>query len=228
MAMTEAEWLICSKPIQPVMDWLRRRGSNRQFYLLSVAVLRLLWEQLDEQYRDLVLLVEKYADAECTDSELSRSQRKAEEKAIAQALDLSRAESARLTLHRKKQAAALAAAHAAFPDNGWISASNAVSESVRAGKRATMWPQICVILRDIFGNPFHPVTLNPAWRTSNVTALAQSIYDDRAFDRMPILADALEDAGCDNADILNHCRQPSEHVRGCWVVDLVLGMIAHE
>ena len=79
------------------------------------------------------------------------------------------------------------------------------------------------LLRDIFGNPFRPVTLNPAWRTGNVTALAQSIYDDRAFDRMPILADALEDAGCDNADILNHCRQPGEHVRGCWVVDLVLG-----
>ena len=53
--------------------------------------------------------------------------------------------------------------------------------------------------------------------------MAQSIYDDRAFDRLPILADALEDAGCDKADILNHCRQPGEHVRGCWVVDLVLG-----
>src|SRR5262249_28372930 len=79
------------------------------------------------------------------------------------------------------------------------------------------------LLHDIFRNPFRPVTLNPAWRTSNVTALAQSIYDDRAFDRLPILADALEDAGCDNADILNHCRQPGEHVRECWVMDLVLG-----
>src|SRR5262249_18032232 len=78
------------------------------------------------------------------------------------------------------------------------------------------------LLRDISGNPFRPVTINPAWRTSNVTALAQAIYTDRAFDRMPILADALEDAGCDNASILNHCRQPGEHVRGCWVVDLVL------
>ena len=64
---------------------------------------------------------------------------------------------------------------------------------------------------------------DPRWRTSNVTALAQAIYDDRAFDRLPILADALEDAGCTDADILNHCRQPGEHVRGCWVVDLVLG-----
>src|SRR5262249_54964478 len=80
-----------------------------------------------------------------------------------------------------------------------------------------------LILRDIFGRrPLRPVTINPAWRTSNVTALAQSIYDDRAFDRLPILADALEDAGCDNADVLNHCRQPGEHVRGCWVLDLIL------
>jgi hypothetical protein len=79
------------------------------------------------------------------------------------------------------------------------------------------------LLSDIFGNPFRPVALNPAWRTANVTALAESIYTDRAFDRLPILADALEDAGCDNAEILNHCRAGGVHVRGCWVVDLVLG-----
>jgi hypothetical protein len=79
-------------------------------------------------------------------------------------------------------------------------------------------------LRDIFGNHFRPVTFNPAWRTSDVLLLAQGIYDDRAFDRMPILADALQDAGCNNADVLNHCRDThATHVRGCWVVDLVLG-----
>jgi hypothetical protein len=79
------------------------------------------------------------------------------------------------------------------------------------------------LMHCIFGNPFHPVTLEQTWLTTNVTALAQAIYDERAFERMPIIGDALEDAGCDNADILNHCRQPGEHVRGCWVVDLVLG-----
>jgi hypothetical protein len=66
------------------------------------------------------------------------------------------------------------------------------------------------------------VAINPAWLTSNVSGLAQAIYDDRAFERMPILGDALEDAGCDNADILNHCRGPGPHVRGCWVVDMLL------
>jgi hypothetical protein len=84
-------------------------------------------------------------------------------------------------------------------------------------------PAQCDLIRDIFGNPFRPVTVESTWRTHNVTALAQGIYDDRAFERMPILADALEDAGCTNADILEHCRRPGEHCRGCWVVDLVLG-----
>jgi hypothetical protein len=93
---------------------------------------------------------------------------------------------------------------------------------VGQAREAELRPQSNLV-RDILGNPFRPVALNPAWRTSNVTALAQSIYNDRAFERLPILADALEDAGCDNADILNHCRQPAEHVRGCWIVDLILG-----
>jgi hypothetical protein len=79
------------------------------------------------------------------------------------------------------------------------------------------------LFRDIFGNPFRPVTVDPEWRTVAVLALATGIYDDRAFDRMPILADALEDAGCDSDDIINHCRGPGPHVRGCWVVDLILG-----
>jgi hypothetical protein len=78
-------------------------------------------------------------------------------------------------------------------------------------------------LHDIFGNPFSPIHLNPSWLTSTVHCLVSGIYSEKAFDRMPILADALQDAGCDNAEVLNHCRQPGEHVRGCWVVDLLMG-----
>jgi hypothetical protein len=78
------------------------------------------------------------------------------------------------------------------------------------------------LLRDIIGNPFRPITLNPSRLTSTVLALASGIYHEKAFDRMPILADALQDAGCDNEEILNHCRQDGEHVRGCFVVDLML------
>lgn len=79
------------------------------------------------------------------------------------------------------------------------------------------------LVRDIFGNPFRPVIVNRSWLTSTVTALAEGIYADRAFDRMPILADALQDAGCDSTDILGHCRSDGPHVRGCWVIDLLLG-----
>ena len=79
------------------------------------------------------------------------------------------------------------------------------------------------LLHDIFGNPFRPVTLNPPRLTPKLMTLAQAIYLDRAFDMMPILADALEKTGCDNQDILSHCRGPGPHVKGCWVVDLVLG-----
>jgi hypothetical protein len=79
------------------------------------------------------------------------------------------------------------------------------------------------LLRELIGNPFRPVTLNPSWLTSTVLTLAEGTYAERAFDRLPILADALQDAGCDNTDVLDHCRGPGQHVRGCWVVDLVLG-----
>jgi hypothetical protein len=78
------------------------------------------------------------------------------------------------------------------------------------------------LVRCIFGNPFDPATADPVWFTSTAVALAQGIYGDRAFDRMPILADALQDAGCEDEAVLDHCRGPGPHVRGCWVVDLLL------
>jgi hypothetical protein len=82
------------------------------------------------------------------------------------------------------------------------------------------------LIHDVFGDFFRPAAINPAWLAWNDTTaqkIAQAIYDERAFDLMPILADALEEAGCTDANILHHCRQPAEHVRGCWVIDLVLG-----
>ncbi|MBX9585326.1 MAG: hypothetical protein K2X87_33890 [Gemmataceae bacterium] len=84
-------------------------------------------------------------------------------------------------------------------------------------------PEQCAWLRCIFGNPFRPVVFDPEWRTSTVVALARGMYEGRDFAPMPVLADALQDAGCEHADILAHCRGNGPHVRGCWVVDLVLG-----
>jgi hypothetical protein len=82
------------------------------------------------------------------------------------------------------------------------------------------------VLRDLFGNPIRSTRIDPAWLTWNggtIPKLAQAVYDDRAFDRLPVLADALEEAGCTNTEILAHCRGPGPHVRGCWAVDLLLG-----
>jgi hypothetical protein len=78
------------------------------------------------------------------------------------------------------------------------------------------------LIRCIFGNRFHNVSLDRTCLTNTVTTLASAIYTERAFDRLPILADALEDGGCTDAEILNHCRAPGLHARGCWVVDLLL------
>jgi hypothetical protein len=83
------------------------------------------------------------------------------------------------------------------------------------------------LLHEIFGPlPLRDIAADPAWLTTDVQLLARGIYDEKAFDRMPILADALQDAGCSNEEVLRHCRQKphrTEHVRGCWVIDLLLG-----
>jgi hypothetical protein len=83
------------------------------------------------------------------------------------------------------------------------------------------------IARDIFGNPFRLlVAFEPSWRTSTVLAVARQMYNSGDFGAMPILADALQDAGCDSEEVLNHCREAgATHVRGCWVVDLVLSKV---
>jgi hypothetical protein len=91
-------------------------------------------------------------------------------------------------------------------------------DEVVAAERARQ----CHLLREIFGDPFRPVAVDPRWLTSDVRSVARGIYAERAFDGMPILADALQDAGCDAAGVLDHCREPGEHVRGCWVLDLLL------
>jgi hypothetical protein len=81
----------------------------------------------------------------------------------------------------------------------------------------------CHLLREILGNPFCPLTLDPAWKTPTVLLLARSLYEERRFEDMPVLADALEEAGCTDAELLGHLRSPGPHVRGCWGLDVVLG-----
>jgi hypothetical protein len=101
---------------------------------------------------------------------------------------------------------------------GWCDPSD-IAWSFARGEEAKAQAEL---LRDLVGNPFRPAALDPSWLTAAVKALAQVIYEERRFADMPVLADALEEAGCTNADILAHCRSGGEHARGCWVVDLIL------
>ncbi len=133
--------------------------------------------------------------------------------------------------HEPAAEAVKAAIDAAVP-NLWASrtAANAVAGvtpgSPARAKHLVERAAQAALLREIFGNPFRPVLLEQSWLAWNdgaIRKMAQLIYGDRAFDRLPMLADALEDAGCTDADLLAHCRSGGEHVRGCWVVDLLLG-----
>ncbi len=80
----------------------------------------------------------------------------------------------------------------------------------------------CSLLREILGNPFHPITFDPSWKTPAVVQLARSLYEEKRFADLPVLADALEEAGCQDATVLEHCRGPGPHVAGCWLLDLIL------
>ena len=95
-------------------------------------------------------------------------------------------------------------------------------------EQASKWadcPPQADLVRDLFGNPFRPVAFDPEWRTAAAVGVARSMYEARDFAPMPVLADALDDAGCDHPEVLAHCRDPQGvHVRGCWVVDGVLGL----
>jgi hypothetical protein len=112
------------------------------------------------------------------------------------------------------------------PPVGWLSAyglpEDLYSRSEYSARKAIGVVQAS-LLRCLLGGPGCPVAADPAWRTSAVLSLARGIYEERAFDRLPILADALQDAGCEVVAILDHCRSPSPHARGCWVVDLLRG-----
>jgi hypothetical protein len=229
--MTEAEWLVCTDPT-PMLDFLQGKGTVRKWRLCGVASCRRIWHFLpDEESRKAVESTELYADEAITNRQMAIvqsqvmgwrerhhfnptivNQRAAVVGQLAKLL-------ARPTMRTKTVRAEMRQVIGAAFRMQALETPPEQRRRYMAERRVEQ----AALLRDIFGNPFRPVTLNPAWRTSNVTALAQSIYDEKAFDRLPILADALEDSGCDNQDVLNHCRQPGEHVRGCWVVDLVLG-----
>ena len=200
--MTEAEWLTCDEPSE-LVGFLDSRLSRRKLRLIICALCRLSWHKFtDERSRRAVIAVEESVESPSSD-EIPQS---AQSDAIA-AYDA-------VYYHGEAGAdymPAQAAAILAF--GGTIEAMWCLPTGGRGA----------AIMRDIAGNLFRPASLNPSWRTDSVLALACQMYESRDFDVMPILADALQDAGCNDAHVLDHCRRPGPHVRGCWVVDLVLG-----
>jgi len=169
---------------------------------------------VDPRSRAAIEASEKYADGTITNKELNTIERKAasaREKAVRTGEEelYNAAEAARQLASQFVDE--MEAAYYA------LGASLASEADIAAGSS---------LLRDIFGNPFRPVSVDPAWlqwKDGTVPKLAQAIYNDRRFQDLPIVADALEKAGCTNQDILQHYRQSGEHVRGCWVVDVILG-----
>jgi hypothetical protein len=232
--------------LEKLLAWLRGRGSDRKFRLYACACARRVWPFLtDERSRAVVEVAERQAAGVATLSDLVARRNAAH--AVVQAAAHSRTASgatrraacaaeaaaftdawqaARETALRTLDTLAQAAAgevpgrdeHGQYPGwPGW------------AARHRAAWyrqaPLLCRQLRCVFGDPFVPAAADPAWlawQGGTVPRLARMVHDEQAFERMPILADALEEAGCADAAILDHCRQPAEHVRGCWVLDLLL------
>ena len=198
--MNEAEWLRGTDP-GPLLEHLRNKESDRKLRLYAVACVRRSPPvQLTPDEIRVVEAVERHCD---NDSRLPAIQ------------DLPNPDSPvlRNLLHTT-------AFYAARSTAGTTTAAESAPEAEREEGRVVQ----CQYLRDIFGNPFRFVTFDPTWRTSTATTLARQMYETRDFSAMPILADALQDAGCGDEAVLSHCRDANQiHVRGCWVVDLLLG-----
>jgi hypothetical protein len=195
----------------------REKATDRQLRFFAVACCRKVWYLLgNDRCRTAVEIAEQFADnLESADELNSARELLRRSRPVARGF-LSPSQDSR------KGASFYAAEYTAITKM-WHVDKVAHAATVLAARSGISLFQ-CKWLRDVAGPTlFRPVTADPAWLTSTVVSLAQGIYDERAFERMPILADALEDAGCTSAEILDHCRQPGEHVRGCWVVDLVLG-----
>jgi hypothetical protein len=235
--MNEKQWL-ASKTVAPMVKFIRGQASDRQLRLFACACCRRIWPFMkDAIVQAAVEVGERLADDKASPDEL-KTARNLDPQAIRvrylpNAAFGHAANAAREVVLFGCNAASAAdhcalaifqnAHHASRVEwaAGLEEAKTALQRDYAKAQEGEAAAQ-AVLLRDIIGNPFRPTTANSAWLTQTVTHLAEAIYTDRAFDRLPILADALEDAGCDNAAILEHCRQPGEHARGCWVVDLIL------
>jgi hypothetical protein len=226
--MDESQWLVEWDP-NLLLKHFRRLRLPRKRRLFAAACCRRVWDQLiDERSRRAVETSEAFADGQANTEELLNAYREARQAMVEADASVVRRPNLRRDEHWQRFEAAQAAALASATRNTtvtFISAAHALPVGDLKQLQSEFRRQADLI-RDIFGNPFRRVAVDPAWLAWNhgtVPAIARHIYDDRAFHDLPILADALEDAGCTNTDLLDHCRGPGPHVRGCWAVDLLLG-----
>jgi hypothetical protein len=217
--MTEAEWLACADPL-PMLDWVRVRGaSERKVRLFTLACgrrYRRLWCDPADGAA-LGGLVERLFDA---------GERHTDGADCSEEMDALRRQMGRRPTEWLWSLDGTLQGDTGFWGRLGGDRGAGLREETGIDVQELRQSQ-AALLRCIFGNPFGPLPrLDPAWLAwegGTVPKLAASIYEERAFDRLAILADALEEAGCDTAEILTHLRGAGPHTRGCWALDLVLG-----
>lgn len=231
--MTEAEWNACTNPGR-MLQFLEGKASDRKLRLFAVACCsRILSYVSDRRAKHILKVAERLADGLATNAErrvaavgindrqLGGTAASAAWGAVCCSVAVSATHAAVRCSEGSARAFGFASTTIRYKPTSSNNAAYFAAVSTGTGQEATAQP---LLLRDIFGPlPFRAVAFDSAWLTLAVKQRAEGIYEEKAFDRMPFLGDVLEDAGCDNADILNHCRSGGEHVRGCWVVDLLLG-----
>jgi hypothetical protein len=221
--MTEAEWLACGDP-EPMLDHLQGRASERKLRLYLCAWAFDLWHRMqDERSRQAVLTAERFADGLATRSELLLAFNAAQDawREVPVAFGGRHGKHAKTQKGSRAAKAAAGAARTAANPALDVRAARRAAWQVKQARKVTL----ASVLRDQFGNPFRPVAITPSWLVwgdGAVVKLATAIYDEGRFEELPVLADALEEAGCSEEGILGHLRGPGPHVRGCHVVDLLL------
>jgi hypothetical protein len=221
--VTETEWLEGSDPSSLLMS-IRPGLTDRKKRLLCVAFCRHIGELFSYLYDyHAVEIAERSAEGLTSAEERNDAYWKIRDRFsyLNSEPDGSTVQAglAALTGDPVRTALAVAGAFAVLADAAGNPYWDGDGETGRVAESNAQ----CGLVREIMGNPFRPVAFDTAWATETAVRLGTSMYEDRDFAAMPILADALEDAGCDARDILDHCRGPGPHVRGCWVVDLLLG-----
>ncbi len=238
--MTEAEWLSCTEPAV-MLDCLRGKTSDRKLRLFAIGFCKRIWNLFtDKRSRIGIEVAERFVDGGATREELFEARMLSHD-----AYMEARAVEARVAGHTPESewvhvyaAPIRFAAYTTTCCDTPGDRDDAAECVIAMTTRNAAWPSIFredlsalrvyqpYLLRCVFGNPFRPATIDPAWLTWHdglIVSMARQMYESRDFIDMPILADALEEAGCTNQDFLGHCRSGGEHVRGCWVVDLLLG-----